>query len=316
MHISHKHTYLFLLVLTLLVTLVPAAAQTSFPSPGVSDQQAGWMLVYPYYNSRAANSKEDTFVTITNASSNTTVAVHLYFIDGRNCAQADMFLCLTPNASQSFKASEMDPDITGYIVAYVVAQDGVKAGCPDTTATVLIGNAFVNLPNDSIQGAYGAEAFGSTGAFCTILDANTAQLTFNAPNRFAVEVQSPLTIPNQRLVMAGLAGNLNSSLSGTGQVGAGQLINGNETPSGSFTGWISEGCLTQAVLTNGSPRVPNGVGRLIPAGEVGTIKFNVRAAVGLLMVPDNSQGRSGIRSLHKLGTTSTTLTLGVFPLGC
>jgi hypothetical protein len=316
MHTSHKHTHLLLLVLTFLATLVPALGQTSFPSPGVSDQQAGWMLVYPYYTSRSSNQREDTFITITNASSNTTVAVHLFFLEGRNCAQADMFLCLTPNASQAFKASEMDPDNTGYIIAYVVAETGPLAGCPATTSTVLIGNAFVSLPNDGIQGNYGAEAFSSAGASCTLVDANTAQLTFNAPNRFAVEVQSPLTIPNQRVVMAGLAGNLNSTLSGTGQVGAGQIINGNEAPSGSFTGWIPEGCLTQAVLTNGSPRVPNGMGRLLPAGEVGTIKFNARAAVGLLMVPTNTAGRSGIRSLHKLGTASTTLTVGIFSVGC
>ncbi len=316
MQTSHKHTHILLIALAFLATLVPAAAQTSFPAPGVSDQQAGWMLVYPYYSSRAANAREDTFVTITNASSSATVAVHVYFMDGRNCSQADMFVCLTPNASQAFKASEMDPENTGYILAYVVAQSGALAGCPDTTATVLIGNAFVNLPSDNIQGAYGAEAFGSAGASCTIIDANTAALTFNAPSRFAIEVQSPLTIPNQRIFMAGLAGNLNGTLGGTGQISAGQIINGNETPGGSFSAWVPEGCHVTAVVTTGSPRPPGGVARIIPAGEVGTIKFSVRAAVGLLMVPTNSQGRSGIRSLHKLGTTATTLTVGIFTLSC
>lgn len=316
MQTSHKLTHFVLVVIALFGALIPASAQTSFPSPGVSDQQAGWMLVYPYYHSRSSNQKEDTFVTITNASSTTTVAVHVYFMDGKSCSQADMFLCLTPNASQAFRASEMDPDNTGYIIAYVVAQGGPLAGCPATTSTVLIGNAFVNLPADGIQGAYGAEAFGSAGASCVILDPNTAQLTFNAPNRFAVEIQSPLTIPNQRVVLAGLTGDLNGTLGGTGQVGAGQIINGNETPSGSFAAWISEGCHSFGVVTTGSPRPPGGVGRIIPAGQVGTIKFNVRAAVGLLMVPTNSAGRSGIRSLHKLGTTATTMTVGIFPTTC
>lgn len=316
MQTSRKLTHLLLIIVALLGTLISSAAQTSFPSPGVSDQQAGWMLVYPYYTSKSSNQREDTFITITNASSTTTVAVHVYFMDGRSCAQADMFLCLTPNASQAFKASELDPDNTGYMIAYVVSQTGPQAGCPATTSTVLIGNAFVNLPADGIQGMYGAEAFGATGASCTIVDPNTAQLTFNAPNRLAVEIQSPLTIPNQRIVLAGLAGDLNGTLSGAGQIGTGQIINGNETPSGSFAGWIPDGCQSFGVVTNSTPRPPGGVGRIIPAGQVGLIKFNVRAAVGLLMVPSNSSGRAGIRSLHKLGTTATTLTVGIFPGVC
>ncbi len=316
MQTSRKLTHLILIVAALLGTLISTSAQTSFPSPGVSDQQAGWMLVYPYYTSRSSNAKEDTFITITNASSTTTVTVHVYFMDGRSCAQADMFLCLTPNASEGFKASELDPDNTGYIIAYVVASTGAMAGCPATTSTVLIGSAFVNLPTDGIQGTYGAEAFGSAGASCTVLDPNTAQVTFNAPNRLAVEIQSPLTIPNQRLVLAGLTGDLNGTLSGAGQIGTGQIINGNETPSGSFAAWIPNGCQSFGVITNSTPRPPGGVGRIIPAGQVGTIKFNVRAAVGLLMVPNNSSGRAGIRSLHKLGTSATTLTVGIFPGGC
>ncbi len=320
MKTSHKLTPLLFIVIALLGTLISTAAQTSFPAPGVSDQQAGWMVVYPYYTSRSSNQKEDTFITITNASSNTSVAVHVYLMDGKSCAQADMFLCLTPNASEAFKASDMDPDNTGYIIAYVVAQTGPQAGCPATTSTVLIGNAFVNLPADGIQGTYGAEAFGTAGAACVILDPNTAQLTFQAPNRFAVEIQSPLTIPNQRVVLAGLAGDLSGTLggivNGTGQVGVGQIINGNETPSGSFSSWIPDGCQSSGLITTGSPRPPGGVGRVIPAGQVGTIKFNVRAAVGLLMVPNNSTGRAGIRSLHKLGTTLTTLTVGIFAAAC
>ncbi|HEX4946337.1 MAG TPA: hypothetical protein VFZ34_06735 [Blastocatellia bacterium] len=323
MQTSHKKTSLlftftFTAVFSFLCLLSgqgTAQAQAAFPSPGVSDQQAGWMLVYPFYTSRSSNAREDTFITITNASNTVTAAVHVYFLEGASCAQADMFICLTPNASQSFKASEIDPENTGYIIAYVVAQTGPNAGCPDTTATILIGNAFVNIPTDNIQGAYGAEAFGSAGASC-VNNGNTATLTFNAPNRFAVEVQSPQTIPNQRVILAGLSGDLNGTVTGAGQVGAGQVINGNETPAGSFSAWIPQGCLSTAILTNNTPRAPGGINRLIPSGQVGTIKFSVTAAVGLLLVPNNSTGRAGIRTLHKLGTRGTTLEVGVFPAVC
>lgn len=309
MQTSHKITHLLLLSIFLLGAFISASAQNSFPSPGVSDQQAGWMLVYPYYTSNSANAKEDTFITITNASSTRTTAVHMFFMDGKSCAQADLFLCLTPNASQAFKASEIDPDNTGYIVAVVVRD----TGDPDTTGTVLIGNAFVTVPISGIQGNYGAEAFGSAGA---AFNANTGLLTFNAPNRFAVEIQSPLTIPNQRIITVGLSGDLGGTVTGAGQIGAGQIINGNETPLGSFSGWIPEGCQSSAVVTTSSPRAPGGASRIIPAGQVGTIKFNTTAAVGLLIVPNNSSSRSGIRTLHKLGTTQATLALPFFLPGC
>lgn len=309
MQTSHKFTHLLLFFVFLLGTLVSASAQNGFPAINVSDQQAGWMLVYPYYTSSSANAKEDSYITISNVSVSRTAAVHLFFMDGRSCAQADMFLCLTPNASQAFKASELDPDNTGYIIAIVVN----NAGEPDTTGTVLIGNAFINVPNSGIQGNYGAEAFGSAGAS---FNAATSQLTFNAPNRFVVEIQSPLTAPNQRVIMVGLSGDLNGTVTGAGQTSAGQIINGNETPSGSFSAWIPEGCQSSGLITSSTPRAPGGVSRIIPAGQIGTIKFNTTAAVGLLLVPANSSNRSGIRNIHKLGTAPTTLTVSTFLPGC
>lgn len=311
MRTSHKLTHLFLLFTFLLGAMISVAAQEAY----VSDQQPGWMVVYPYYTSNSANTREDTFLTITNVSTTRTVAVHMYFMDGKSCAQADMFICLTPNASQGFKASEMDPDNTGYILAMVIRETGNDAGCPDTTGTFLIGNAFVNTPSAGIQGSYGAEGFGSVGASC-VLNGNTARLTFQAPSQLAVEVQSPLTIPNQRLVMVGLTGDLNGVVTGAGQTGAGQMINGNETPSGSFSAWIPDGCQSFASLTSGTPRVPGGAGRIIPAGQVGLIRFNATAAVGLLLVPSNSTGRAGIRTIHKLRTTPVTLDTVVFLPGC
>ncbi len=311
MQTSHKFTQLVLLSLLLLGTLVSASAQEAY----VSDQQPGWMLVYPYYTSASANVKEDSYITITNSSSTRTAAVHMFFMDGRSCAQADMFICLTPNASQAFKASELDPDNTGYIIAMIVRDDGL----PDTSpaGTVLIGSAFVTIPISGIQGTYGAEAFGSIGAGAVFTNGgSTAEVTFNAPNRFAVEVQSPLTAPNQKIVMVGLSGDLNGTVIGAGQAGAGQIINGNEKPSGSFSAWIPDGCQSFASLLSNSPRAPGGVNSIIPAGQVGTLKFNTAAAVGLLLIPNNSSGRSGIRTIHKLNTAKATLSLSVFSPGC
>lgn len=110
----------------------------------VSATRAGSLLVFPYYTSTISNTagggnpftgfstatleaqaSSDTRITISNISNAaSTVAnqayVHLFLIDGATCQQADFFLCLTPNASFSFKASEYDPGNTGYVIAIAV----------------------------------------------------------------------------------------------------------------------------------------------------------------------------------------------------
>ncbi|MFN7926656.1 MAG: hypothetical protein U0Y68_01710 [Blastocatellia bacterium] len=77
MHTSHKLTHFLFLFIFLLGAMMSAAAQVG--EAYVSDQQPGWMVVYPYYTSNSSNVKEDTFITITNISTTRTVAVHLLY---------------------------------------------------------------------------------------------------------------------------------------------------------------------------------------------------------------------------------------------
>lgn len=319
MQTSYKLTRLFWIILLITGIAVSASAQTSFPAPGVSDQQTGWMLVYPYYTSNSLVANEDTWITISNVSATNTAAVHMFFLDGASCAQADLFICLTPNASQQFKASEIDPSNSGYLIAYVVAQTGPNAGLPDTAANLLIGNAFLNIPSRAVQGNYGAEAFNSTSRPAqAVLNPGgfTTDITFFAPNRFAVELQSPLNVRNQTIVMAGLSGDISQGLTGAGQVGIGQLYNGNERPFGSFSGFIPNGCLSLATINTASPRIPIGIMNVIPSGQVGTMKFGTTASVGLLLTGQGPSGRAGVRSLHKIGVAQTVITAPVFAPSC
>ncbi|MFN7928677.1 MAG: hypothetical protein U0Y68_12140 [Blastocatellia bacterium] len=61
--------------------------------------------------------------------------------------------------------------------------------------------------------------------------------------------------------------------------------------------------------------MPNGLNKLIKTGQSGYIKFNVGGAVGLLLTP-RGNGWTGIRALHKLQTTTTTLTIPIFVPVC
>ena len=106
--------------------VVTACAKLNCPAGianvGVSDQKAGSVLVFPYYNSKVAENK-DTRVTLSNTGSEPT-NVHVFFIDGASCNQADQFVCLTPNASLSINTSEYDPETTGWLLAVAVDANG------------------------------------------------------------------------------------------------------------------------------------------------------------------------------------------------
>ena len=136
------------------VTCDPAGEGQPLPTAfSIHDGRPGSVLIYPIYTSSAANiQKQNTRLSLTNLDSLRGVALHLFLIDGATCQQADFFLCLTPNASFSFKASEYDPGNTGYVIAIAVNAQGIPI-----QNNVLIGNAFVTTP--TLRDNYTAEAF-------------------------------------------------------------------------------------------------------------------------------------------------------------
>jgi hypothetical protein len=324
MIISRTCTRLFFSFMTFLIFLTSASAQPIL-NVQVSDQKAGSLLVYPYYTSKAQD-RRDTRITISNPGAKS-VAIHLFMLDGSNCSQADQFLCLTANASLAFKTSELDPEVTGWILAVAVDPND---GRP-IAANTLIGNAYV-LDGDYF-GNYGAESFWATGDPSDVVGANagaygTATLKFNGgagaggydllPTQFALEVQSINDAIGQRIVTVGMVGDLTSgSPTGAGQIGIGQLYNGNEKPFGSFTRILNDGCQASVILSNSVPRVPTGMGVLIPSGHVGTMKFFIGGGVGLFMTPKTFGNKwSGIRNLHKISVLEKTLVIPIFAPAC
>ena len=259
MRTSHKLTQFFL-ALTALVSLaavsfgqapVIGAANPPVNQIEVSDQKPGSILVFPYYTSNA-QAKSDTRITLTNLAgtlgpvpaapaagpTNGSIIVHVFFMRGTDCQQSDQYVCLTKGASISFKMSEQDPDVTGYVIA--VAVDAM--GNP-VSWNALIGNAFV-AAGDNV-GNYGAEAFASSLAAGTITAAAAAggvaallldgTVYDRGADQFAVEIQSPNDATGQTIVHASLNGNLaGGSMSNIGQLNVGLVIRGDEKQ-GSFT---------------------------------------------------------------------------------
>ena len=310
--------------------VVRATPESDPRNVSVSDQKAGAFLAFPYYT---AKSGSDTRLTISNTGDKT-VAVHMYFLDS-SCNQADQIVCLTPNASQSFLASEYDPENTGYLLAVAVSDSlsnwGVEPGCP-VPYNGLIGNAFVN--DGSYNDTYGAEAFWAHGSAADIATCNTtdwtATLKFNGscgvggydyqPTQHIAEIQSPNDSTGQKIIVAGLRGTVGGTINGAGQEGIGVAFNDGEKP-GSYSSPFGSGCQRSFTIDPRTPRVPGGLGSqaginnnaLIPSGRTGTLKWNTSGSVGLIMTPKLGNNKwSGIRTLHKtLSTRENTLTIPI-----
>ena len=91
-----------------------------------NDQKAGSVLFYNIYTSRSFNTAAvDTRISITNTSPDDDVYVHFYFVDAYSCQVADALMFLTRNQTARFLASDMDPDVNGYIVAVATNKSGL-----------------------------------------------------------------------------------------------------------------------------------------------------------------------------------------------
>src|ERR1041384_5339247 len=75
--------------------LLICAASVTHAAP---DAPTGSLLFYNLYISNSTSSQtQDTRLSITNTSTTTDVAVHLFLVDTGSCSVADMFICLTRN---------------------------------------------------------------------------------------------------------------------------------------------------------------------------------------------------------------------------
>ncbi|MFN0107260.1 MAG: FG-GAP-like repeat-containing protein, partial [Blastocatellia bacterium] len=110
----------------------PAAAETSA-------QKAGSVLVYNIYTSSTDPNRQNTRVNITNSHSRLPAFVHMFFV-AESCSIADSYVCLTANQTASFLASDLDPGVTGYIVALAVD----ARGCP-IDFNYLLGDEYVKF---------------------------------------------------------------------------------------------------------------------------------------------------------------------------
>ncbi len=308
--------------LALLLGLLPiivAAAE-------VSGQQAGSVLFYNLYSSGSVTPhQQNTRISITNTHPTQPVAVHLFFVDGATCSVADSSLCLTSNQTASFLASDVDPGMTGYVIA--VASDTVT-GCP-LNFNYLIGDEYVKLLTGHAANL-AAESFAALAdrvSSCEI-GSLTAVLSFDgvsyerAPRVLVVSnIPSRADGNNTLIVLNRLGGSLAASTATLGSI-FGILYDDAENPI-SFT-FTAGACQFRNILFPprlGGLRFEN----IIPAGRSGWVKFYSLSDIALLgaQLNFNQSERTAANAfnqghnLHKLTLTTTAqLTIPIFPPNC
>jgi hypothetical protein len=336
MQTSRKLTHALLALFALAVMSASAfAADPGLlypPTSEVSDQKAGSVLFYNFYTSGATGgATQNTRINITNTSTTSAAFVHLFFVDGTTCSIADSFICLTANQTASFLASDVDPGVSGYIVA--VASSGVT-GCP-VAFNFLIGDEYVKAATGHAANL-GAEAFAALyNGTLPGCDANsvTAILAFNgvvgagynmAPRVLALDNFASHADGNDTLLIINrFGGNLASGASTVGSLFG--LVYDDAENSGSFT--ISSGaCQLRGSLSNSFPRSTPRIESLIPAGRSGWLKiYNISADNAYLGAAINLNPNAGSaasafnggHNLHKLTlSAAASYTIPVFPPSC
>ncbi len=308
-----RQMFLVLTVLTIL-SLKALAVDPGLPFPDTSqasDQRAGSVLLYNIYASSSINpTAENTRLNITNTNSTTGVYLHLFFIDGRTCSVADSYLCLSKSQTTSLLASDIDPDVVGYVIGIAVDGDGVPI-----KFNYLIGGEYIKL-----------------------ISGHTASLSAEAVpaidlSSVAVTPDATVTIKFDNVMYSGLArvlavDSLTSARDGNETIliinrVEGSLLTGG-TPIGPIFGIMYDAlevgvsysfspssCQLKASYSDSFPRTTPRYSSVISAGNTGWTKFwgtSDKALMGAIINRNTTSSPSSFNNghnLHKLTMSKT-----------
>jgi hypothetical protein len=327
MRTSRRFSSLLLILAALILFAAAAMAADpglSYPADSqISDQKAGSVLIYNIYTSSPTNpAVENSQINVTNTSSARAAFIHLFFIDGSSCSPADSIMCLTPNQTASFRASDFDPGTMGYLVAIAVDANGWPAN-----HNFLIGDVYVKFAAGHAA-SLGAEAIAVRELPTYDATASTATLSFNGVqyNRLPMVVAAS-SIPSRvdgndtMLILNRVSGNL---AIGADAIGAlfGILYNDAENAY-SFQLNTSQ-CQLKFSLSNNQPRTTPRFTNVIPTGRTGWAKIWSTASAPLLGATINfNQSAAGSanafsqgHNFHKLTFTTSNISIPVFPPNC
>lgn len=318
----------------LLALIVPVflASMSKAADPGlalpnnseINDQKAGSVLIYNLYTSNALTPEmENTRITITNNNPLSAAFIHIFLVDGASGSPADTFICLTPNQTASFLATNIDPGIRGYLVMIAVSS---ATGCP-INFNFLSGDCYVkfasghaaNLPAEAVS------AIAATPAVC----GGSSTLNFDGvnynqlPRTLALDkIRSPGNGNSMLLILNRIGGDLGSGAAILGTVN-GELID-DLAASVPFT-FTTNAPQRFSTLSDTLPMTAPVFSSFIPAGRTGWMTLFNASDVGILgaMInfnPNTASSALAFRGGHNLRkltlSTTTAVTMPVFVPPC
>jgi hypothetical protein len=287
-----------------------------------SDQIPGSILIFPTYTSDAASpNTQNTRINITNTDVSRPAYLHLFFVDGSTCSVADSYMCLTPVQTASFMTSDLDPGVSGYIIAIAVDSQG----CP-IKFNYLIGDEYVKFSSGHAANL-GAESVPAiTAPTCSTAEPTTSIRLDGVQYALLGRVVAADGLPSiadgnsTLLILDRIGGNLAGSAATIGSL-FGLLFNDTEVGY-SFNATLGT-CQLRTPLNQNFPRSAPRFPDVVPTGHSGWLKLwvsttgNEAALVGsVINTSSNPNGYQGGRNLHKLTLSPTSLTIPLFPPSC
>lgn len=326
----HTTSTLFLGILFLIAAgnlAFAADPGTALPATSeASDQKPGSLVIYNYYSSDSANQNQrNTTLNITNTSVNRSVIVHFFFVT-QSCSVADFKSNLTQNQTLSLSLSDVDPDVTGYVMAVAENAEGLPIA-----HNFLIGDLYFRDAEKSVGlAAISFAANWTAGAAIPSGSGASPSVTiqFNGQaggyNRLPAAVAManfPSRAAGDRtmLILNSIGGDY-AIEAGLGTRSIFGLLYDDMEQSQSFS--LSFNCQYARVLDDSNPRVVPRLSTAIPAGRTGWIKLyspdSTRGLLGAMVIWNLTNGISnmGAHNLHHLTLTDgagTSASLPVYP---
>ena len=320
---------------------LPGSAANAALGLGVHENKLGSVLFFKYYTSDALSVQVNTRISITNVNPSQDISVHVFFVDSVTCNIADAFICLTKNQTTTFVASDLDPNVTGYLIAVASDSQGRPVGF-----NFLAGDELVTTPTGHRFGLAAVAAARRDGAFASPVNSDgiTATMFFDGMQYdqlpFAMVLDSfPSQVAGVGAPSADTRLYVYSPLSDL-TVG-GRLFNGTlfflvrDDAENTFSASLPLDCyLSSDKQRITSVRTSPPINTIVPSGRTGWAAFY--AAGNRTIVCNSTGGTTTLSSVPLMGATATrvgtftgghnlryattfpgyTITVPVFPSGC
>lgn len=234
----------------------------------LNDQKPGSVLFFHRYSSNASNAlREDTQITLTNTNPSAIAFLRLFLVAGSTCQVNELQLCLAAQQTTSFRMSDLDPGMRGYLIAVATDATGKPVQFNWLTGSATLKNGLLT----TVLNAYAVSK--REGSVIAAGNDNLAELVFNdemydhLPAQLAYEgVGSQVHAENTTTlsVYRPLANLVNGSISATVQItGRSAAIAGAQT-----TGSVALACYSDVQVSN-LRLSPTTAANLLPQGTTG-----------------------------------------------